>query len=508
MSRFKTEISCSIYVTQARFAHCFASRLQRKTRSLVVERLPPNLHNNGLAHKRSGKNNERQTVRHSFLCSGWFFMGKRIFLSLVLTAIVLIGAVWVLFRFGGLRLQHFTASSVAQGSINSLSAPSWAEAVEKVKADRGDMVGGAIEIPPELKHYADRHWFLATQVAEVEEHKVQTCQDYVDLASMIERGEMVSVPDVTNTYVLYGVGAKADDSAFTRYEDGETIGLYTEPELSDAYRKLADKRLQIQSEIASLKGQASSLKKGERAKQKELQKQISGRQQDLKSTDEEKTKLDRFYGRPETRQQLLRDYQSLQKLAQNFGGRSYDLGNSADRQALKVKMLSSLRPEAVKTLEQVASAYHSQFERPLPISSLVRPEQYQRALSRVNRNAVLIETPPHSTGLAFDIDYRYMSAPEQTFVMAELARLKREGRIEVIRERNANYHVFAFLNGARPSDELITASLDKASAPVPESNHASAKPAKPAGKAQKAKAQKTKARSSKPTARTRKHRRR
>jgi hypothetical protein len=27
----------------------------------------------------------------------------------------------------------------------------------------------------------------------------------------------------------------------------------------------------------------------------------------------------------------------------------------------------------------------------------------------VNRNAVLIDTPPHSTGLAFDIDYRYMS---------------------------------------------------------------------------------------------------
>jgi hypothetical protein len=85
---------------------------------------------------------------------------------------------------------------------------------------------------------------------------------------------------------------------------------------------------------------------------------------------------------------------------------------------------------------------------------------------------VLIETPPHSTGLAFDIDYRYMSAGEQTFVMAELARLKNEQRIEVIRERNANYHVFAFVNGTRPSDDLITASLEKAGAPVEEAHHA------------------------------------
>ncbi len=431
-------------------------------------------------------------------------MTKRIFLAVLLAVVVLGGGLWALRRFGGLRWQHVSKSEgQVSRAINSISSLSWAEAVEKVKADRGD-VGGTLEIPPELKHYSDRHWFLATQVAEVAEHQVQNCQDYVDLASMIERGEMVTVPGVTNTYVLFGVGAKADDGVFTRYEDDQTIGLYTESELSDAYRRLEQKRSQLESEIASVKSQSGALKRSERTKQKELQKQISARQQELKSTGEEKALLDRFYGRQDTRQQLLRDYDSLQKLAKNFGGRSYDLANSADRQALKVKMLSSLRPQALKILEQVADAYHSQFDRPLPVSSLVRPEQYQRALNRVNRNAVLIDTPPHSTGLAFDIDYRYMSAPEQTFVMAELARLKREGRIEVIRERSANYHVFVFLNGARPSDELITASLDKASAAGPETHHAA--PSKPA-KA-KTKAQKTKVRSSKSTTKTRKHRRR
>src|SRR3569832_1674396 len=120
-----------------------------------------------------------------------------------------------------------------------------------------------------------------------------------------------------------------------------------------------------------------------------------------------------------------------------------------------MNMLSVLRPQALKILEEVATAYHGHFARPLPVSSLVRPEEYQHSLRRVNRNAVTIDAPPHSTGLAFDIDYRYMSVAEQNFVMRELARLKNEGKIEVIRERSANYHVFAFINGARPSDELI-----------------------------------------------------
>jgi hypothetical protein len=307
----------------------------------------------------------------------------------------------------------------------------------------------------------------------------------LDLAAMIERGELVAVPSVTDTYVLFGVGAKADDGVFTTYQDDHSIELYNEVQLSDAYRQFDDKRANLQSEIASLKVQSGRLKKRDRTKQNELQKQITARQQELTSIDEDKALLDQFYGQPDSRQKLFRDYESLQALAKNFAGRSYNLEDSSDRQAMKVNMLRSLRPEALKILEEVASAYHQQFDRPLPVSSLVRPEQYQHALNRVNRNAVLIDTPPHSTGLAFDIDYRYMSGAEQTFVMAQLARLKNEGRIEVIRERNANYHVFAFVNGTRPNDELITAALDKASVPVDEAHHARSKPANVKSKSQK-----------------------
>jgi hypothetical protein len=404
-------------------------------------------------------------------------MKKRILLLLLISAATCV-AVWAVIHFKASKGNRQNESANNSISTNTTSAEAWAEAVEKVKADRGEQGNAPLVIPPELKHYSDRHWFLATQVAEIEKFNVQTCQDFLDLAVMIEHDEMVAVPAVTDTYVLFGVGAKADDGVFTRYEDGHSIELYNEAQLSEAYQHINDRRSNLQSEIASLKVQSGALKKRDRTKQAELQKEITARQQELKSTDEDKAQLDQFYGQPDSRQKLFRDYESLQALATNFGGRSYNIEDSSDREALKVNMLRSLRPEAFKIVEAVASAYHQQFDRPLPVSSLVRPEQYQHALNKVNRNAVLIDTPPHSTGLAFDIDYRYMSAQEQTFVMAQLARLKNEGRIEVIRERNANYHVFAFVNGTRPSDELITAALDKASVPVEQAQHAPSKPAK------------------------------
>jgi len=213
----------------------------------------------------------------------------------------------------------------------------------------------------------------------------------------------------------------------------------------------------------------------------------------LNSTDEKKARLDQFYGHPESREKLFRDYQSLKALAAKFAGRSYNIDQATDRQTMKLNMLRSLRPEALKVMEEIAAAYHRQFGRLLPVSSLIRPEEYQHALRKVNRNAARIETPPHSTGLAFDINYRYMSGAEQTFVMAEIARLKSAGRIEAIRERNANYHVFAFVHGARPGDDLITASLPNAGASVEAAHHA---PKTTAPK--KHKAQKTKGRTAKP----------
>lgn len=329
---------------------------------------------------------------------------KRVAFLIFLVVLIVVAGVWTIRHFRRLKHVRKPTNQVATLTNNAL-IQRWSEAVELVKADRGEPMGGGagVETPPELKHYNERYWFLATQVAEVAQHDIYTCQDYFDLASLLQRGEMVSVPGVTANYVLYGVAERADESEFMRDENVSSLG----------------------------------------------------------------------------------DYESLKALAKNFGGRSYNLDDPADRQAFKGNLLSSLRPAALKILEEVAAAYYQQFGRPLPVSSLVRPEQYQQSLRRVNRNAVMIETPPHSTGLAFDIDYRYMSGPEQAFVMAELARLKNAGRIEAIRERNANYHVFAFIDGTRPNDELISDSLDEATPPGREAHHAASKP-KPKSKPVKA----------------------
>ena len=409
-------------------------------------------------------------------------------------------AVWAVVRFTNVKRNRWIqAASIVTNNTNGVPADAWTRAVERVKEDRTSAAGGAAETPPELKHYSERYWFLATQVAEIEHHNVRTCQDFLDLAAMIQSGEMVSVPFVTDSYVLFGIGQRADDAVFTRFEDNHSVELYDEAQLNAAYKQIAEQRSSRESEIKSLNSQAGRLTKRDRAKRSELQKQITAKQAELKSLDDEKSSLDEAYGNAATRRNLFKDYQSLQALAKSFGGRSFDLNNPSDRQVLKISMLSSLRPQALKILEEVASAYHSQFDRPLPVSSLVRPEQYQHALRRVNRNAVLIDTPPHSTGLAFDIDYRYMGGAEQTFLMNELARLKRDGRIEVIRERNANYHVFAFIDGKRPPDDLIAASLEKAGAPPPEeTHHAEAKPAKT-----KASSRATKTRRPRATARKR-----
>src|SRR6266498_3739056 len=443
-------------------------------------------------------------------------MSKRILLLFLVSAAAGV-AMWAVVHFRAAERDRLHQSANNSISPNSADADAWAKAVEKVKADRGEQGNAAVEIPPELRHYSDRHWFLATQVAEIEKYNVQTCQDFVDIAAMIERGEMVTVPAVTDTYVLFGVGAKADEGVFSRYEDDHSIELYNDAQLSDAYKRLDDKRSNLQNEIAALKIQSGALSESRKSlvgaalRGRPASRQRVGRptshqrgghgvpplqsiEQQLNSLDEDKALLDQFYGQPDSRQKLFHDYETLRALASNFGGRSYNIDDSSDRQAMKVRLLSSLRPEALKVLEEVASAYHRQFDRQLPVSSLVRPEQYQHALNKVNRNAVLIDTPPHSTGLAFDIDYRYMSAAEQTFVMAQLARLKDEGRIEVIRERNANYHVFAFVNGTRPSDELITASLDKATVPVQEAQHARSKPVNVKSKSQKGQTTKSKTR--------------
>jgi Family of unknown function (DUF5715) len=407
----------------------------------------------------------------------------RVAVVALVIAVALVSASLLIFLLRARRQRVEASASIPSLTITNRDSDTWAQAVEKAKEDRAGVGNVALEIPTELRHYDDRHWFLAAQVAEVKKHNIQPVQDFVDLAAMLERGEMMAVPAVTEDYVLFGVGAKADAGAFTKYADDQALAILGESQLHDEYARLEAARANILNRISD----SQAARNRTRANHSESQKQLPEWQQQLKSIDAEKATLDKYYRDAANRQKLFAQYDSLKSLAKAFRGRSYDIGNSDDRQAMKIAMLSSLRPEAFKILEQIAKDYHQQFARPLPVSSLVRPEQYQHTLRRFNRNAVLIDAPPHSTGLAFDIDYRYMSGAEQNYVMKALARLKDEGRIEVIRERNANYHVFVFIDGVRPSDDLIAASLQDAGAPPDEADDAGKPPVKDALPVKKAK---------------------
>ena len=371
-------------------------------------------------------------------------------------------AVWAGLRFTAPNFLRSISSTVPAPVDSRPTAELWEQAIARVKEDRVEAAGAApLEVPPELRHYEERRWFLATQVAEVRKHNLATSQDFLDLATKLKNGDLVGVPAVTDTYVLFGVGQIANDDVFARHENDRNVELYSEHQLREEFARLDTARANLAAEISSLNKQIAGLNRRDKTRRTELQKQLATQQAQLSSNDEHKKRLHELYGQPASRERLFRDYESLQTLAKDFRGRSFDLENPGHRRELKVTLLSSLRPQAFKLMEEIAAGYHRQFDRPLPVSSLVRPEQYQDSLRRVNRSATVIETPPHSTGLAFDIDYRYMSATEQNYLMTELARLKQAGRIEVLRERTANIHVFVFIDGARPSDDLVTASLEE-----------------------------------------------
>ncbi|MBA3767284.1 MAG: hypothetical protein H0W99_09910 [Acidobacteria bacterium] len=345
----------------------------------------------------------------------------------------------------------------------------WKQSVLKVKEDRGEPTGkqAKITVPPQLGHYSDTRRFLAIQVAEWKEHQFETPTDFVGLARLIRKGELVSLKPVTEDYILFGVGGNAEKDPFTHYEksSGKRLSLYSASELRVEYARLADSFKNLEDEIDSLRQELKEGGKLKRSERLKLQAQITQKEKAVKAERERKELLDAGYGDAERERQILGDYETLENLAKDFSGRTFDLTDPNSRREMKVRMLSALRPEALKVMEEIAYSYRQKFDRPLPLSSLIRPDEYQHELSKVNPNATLIATPPHSTGLAFDVYNRYMTAEEQSHVMTHLARLEDEGRIEVLRENRDHYHVFAFIDGVRPDEALIIESLGR-TAPV------------------------------------------
>jgi hypothetical protein len=324
----------------------------------------------------------------------------------------------------------------------------WAAAVASVEERRGSTE--PLHTPSELLHYQDKRRFLAVQMADTREEEYELPHDQAELAQMIQRGELVEVKALGPDHLLYDVGTSLREDPLTHYDVGSGKDV---PLFGDMQSWLAeDQRLAAEAQGT---GRAAAQAK------------------------EQLEFLAMFYGEPNTREKLFAEHAAVTALARDFGGVTYNLADPGDRTRFQVRLLSFVRPEARDVVMEVAREYHQRFHRLLPVTSLVRSQRYQRRLSRVNPNAALVDTAPHTTGCAFDISYKYMASDEQNFVMDLLAKLEDEGRIEALRERRNHFHVYAFASGERPAETMVASLLDDVQAANPGAY------ARPAAKARK-----------------------
>ena len=350
--------------------------------------------------------------------------------------------------------------------------PPWRKAALKVEEDRGEPIGrkAQVEVPEELKHYSDRRRFLAVQVAEYLTKKLDLPSDFAELVALIRRNQLVEMEPLGESYLLYGVGANASDEPFSHYdqESNEDIPLYGSfEEFQKEIEKIAAVTDELQKKIAELDKDFKKTNKRDRAQRATLSTQIAESQKELTAASKIRERLDYFYKNPERRKMLITKYRLISDLAGDFKGQTYDLTDPNARKELKVRLLSFIRPEARDILVEIATTYKEKFDRPLPITSLVRTERYQQRLSKTNPNATRISTPPHATGLAFDIYDHFMTAAEQQFLMGEIARLEDEGRIEALRENRDHIHVFAFADGRPPDEAVIAKSMGQMNSSKP-----------------------------------------
>jgi hypothetical protein len=358
----------------------------------------------------------------------------------------------------------------------------WKDAALKVEEDRNEPAGShaPVRVPDELKHYGDPHRFLGIQEAEWRKQGMAMPRDFPDMVPMIEQGLLVEMDPVGDDYILFGVGGIATNGPVTHYDRGSRVSVplfASDQEFAAENAKLADEITQLQSEIAGLQSEIRFAKSRDRIRRRSLLSRIASDRGSLASAIQSKDLMGSYYSNPKLREVISADYQAVAKVASNFGGKSYDLTDPSSRQDFKVRMLSFVRPQARAVIEEIAAAYKAQFGRPLPITSLVRTEEYQHNLSEKNPNAARNAVPPHTTGLAFDVYYHFMTAAEQDFVMTQIAALKDAGKVEALRETRDHFHVFAFADGTPPAEDLIAKSVER-SGPTPHrSKRALARPA-------------------------------
>jgi hypothetical protein len=343
----------------------------------------------------------------------------------------------------------------------------YAEAVSKVEEDRGEPAGrqAKVEVPAELKQYKEPHRFLAIQAAAANEAGVRTPHDFAELAGMIARGDgLVEVPKLGRGYILFGVGGAATGE-LTHYDakQGKSVPLFADDDELKAYKDgLAAGRAALEAGLKDLGARLKATNKKDKEGRARLTADAAAGRKALGDLKDKEKLVASEYATPQERQTLYAEHNTLAELASSFGGRAYDLHDPSSVKEFQQRMLSFVRPAALAVLEELAQGYQSEFQRPLPVTSLVRTEEYQRLLRESgNPNAADISVEPHTTGFAFDVYYRFMSAREQQFVMGEIARLEKDGRVEALRELRDHYHVFAFPDGRRPDEKAVESEIKK-----------------------------------------------
>lgn len=296
-----------------------------------------------------------------------------------------------------------------------VSDEDWKTALKKATEPRGGeatglSAAGAINIPAELR---SKPGFLAIQAATAIEDGLRIPHDYSELALLIKDGQYVELKPVgkNNSYVIYAVGGGANEEAFKHYfiDKGRSVPLF---------RNMNEYQAGIQS-----------------AENRELAEQ--------------------FYKSPQGFSLATQEFDFLNQLAQGFNNIKFDLSVGTQRKFFRRKMLTMLRPTTLAFLEELGTIYRARFNRPLAVSSLVRTLEYQTELSKRNTAAAKNDIPPHTTGCAIDLSYKYMTAEEQNFLMNEISKFEKAGRVEALRENNNCYHIFVFPKGHPPSQSSI-----------------------------------------------------
>ena len=149
-------------------------------------------------------------------------------------------------------------------------------------------------------------------------------------------------------------------------------------------------------------------------------------------------------------------FQILSQLAANFSGTKYDLGNPAHRKQMRMRLLRMFNKRAKPILQELADAYFGKFGRPLRVTSLTRSMDYQIGLNASNPNSFKVRgegsLPPHTSGCAFDLARKHMTAEEQNFVMQKLAQMESQNKLDALIEYgvNACFHIFIYFDGIPP----------------------------------------------------------